>query len=82
MTLCIVECLYICVFVCVYVCVRVCVLHLGVVVNRYEAPMVPMSECYERRAIIKRGVKEHEQIIYISSNRRMKQLMEWLSNPY
>ena len=25
---------------------------------------------------------EHEQIIYESSNRRMKQLMDWLSNPH
>ena len=30
---------------------------------------------YERKAIIQRGVIEHEQIIYISSNRRMKQLI-------
>ena len=34
---------------------------------------------YERKAIIQRGVIEHEQIIYISSNRRLKQLMDWLS---
>ena len=25
---------------------------------------------------------EHEQIIYVSSNRRMKQLMHWLSNSH
>ena len=35
---------------------------------------------YEIKAIIQCGLKEHEQIIYISSNRRMKQLMDWLSN--
>ena len=34
------------------------------------------------RAIIQCGSIEHEQIIYISSNRRMKQLMDWLSNPH
>ena len=31
---------------------------------------------YERRAIIQRDAIEHQQIIYISSNRRMKQLMD------
>ena len=30
---------------------------------------------------MQRGSIEHEQIIYESSNRRMKQLMDWLSNP-
>ena len=35
-----------------------------------------------KKAIMQRGSIEHEQIIYISSNRRMKQLMDWLSNPH
>ena len=34
------------------------------------------------RAIIQRGLIEHEQIIYISSNRRTKQLIDWLSKPH
>ena len=29
---------------------------------------------------MQRGSIEHEEIIYESSNRRMKQLMDWLSN--
>ena len=37
---------------------------------------------YETKAIIQCGLIEHEQIIYLSSNRRMKQLMDWLSNPH
>ena len=38
---------------------------------------------YERKAIILRGVLEGEQFfLYISSNRRMKQLMDWLSKPH
>ena len=37
---------------------------------------------YEIRAIIQRGLIEHGKIIYISSNRRMKQLMDWLSNTH
>ena len=37
---------------------------------------------FETMAIIQRGLIEHEQIINISSNRRMKQLMDWLSNPH
>ena len=37
---------------------------------------------YERRAIIQRGVIEHEQIVYVSSNSRMKQLVDWLPNPH
>ena len=28
------------------------------------------------------GSIEHEQIIHVSSNRRMKQLMDWLSKPH
>ena len=32
-----------------------------------------------KKAIMQCGSKEHEQIIYESSNRRMKQLMDWLS---
>ena len=32
----------------------------------------------EKKAIMQRGSIEHEQIIYVSSNRRMKQLMDWL----
>ena len=31
---------------------------------------------------MQRGSIEHEQIIYESSNRRMKQLMDWLSNSH
>ena len=31
---------------------------------------------------MQRGSIEHEQIIYKSSNRRMKQLMDWLSNSH
>ena len=31
---------------------------------------------------MQRGSIEHEQIIYESSNRRMKQLMDWLSNVF
>ena len=34
------------------------------------------------KAIMQRGSIEHEQIIYESSNRRMKQLMDWLSNSH
>ena len=33
-----------------------------------------------KKAIMQRGSIEHEQIIYESSNRRMKQLMDWLSS--
>ena len=35
-----------------------------------------------KKAIMQRGSIEHEQIIYESSNRRMKQLMDWLSNSH
>ena len=35
-----------------------------------------------KKAIMQRGSIEHGQIIYESSNRRMKQLMDWLSNPH
>ena len=34
-----------------------------------------------KKAIMQRGSLEHEQIIYVSSNRRTKQLMDWLSKP-
>ena len=36
----------------------------------------------KKKAIIQRGSIEHEQILYESSNRRMKQLMDWLSNSH
>ena len=35
-----------------------------------------------KKAIMQGGSIEHEQIIYESSNRRMKQLMDWLSNSH
>ena len=35
-----------------------------------------------KNAIMQRGSIEHEQIIYGSSNRRMKQLMDWPSNSH
>ena len=35
-----------------------------------------------KKAIVQRGSIEHEQIIYESSNRRMKQPVDWLSNPH
>ena len=49
---------------------------------RRSVPGLRLFGHYERRAIIQRGVIEHEQSIYISSNHRMKQLMDWLSNPH
>ena len=36
----------------------------------------------EMRAIIQRGLIEHEQILYRSSNRRMEQLVDWLPNQH
>ena len=39
-------------------------------------------EHFETKAVILRGLIEHEQIINRSSNRRMKQLVDWLSNPH
>ena len=35
-----------------------------------------------KKAIMQRGSIEHETNYYVSSNRRMKQLMDWLSNPH
>ena len=37
---------------------------------------------YEKKAIMQRGSIEYETNNYVSSNRCMKQLMDWLSNPH
>ena len=40
-----------------------------------------LSNYYKMKAIIC-GLLEHEQIIFIRSNRHMKPLVDWLSNPH
>ena len=53
--------------------------HILVVANK--ARTIPEINI-KKKAIMQRGSIEHEQIIYESSNRRMKQLMDWLSNSH
>ena len=49
--------------------------------NVYDkAPTLSIS--LGKKAIMQRSSIEHEQIIYESSNRRMKQLMDWLLNSH
>ena len=47
-----------------------------------RVPAIIMITALGKKAIMQRDSIEHEQIIYESSNRRMKQLMDWLSNSY
>ena len=51
--------LSVCLSVCMYVCLFVCL-------------FVYLFKHFETKAVIQRGPIEHEQIINISSNRRMK----------
>ena len=46
------------------------------------APHQRSNSTLGKKAILQRGSIEHEQIIYERSNRRMKQLMDWLSNSH
>ena len=50
--------------------------------NLGQKAWLRLSKTLGKKAIMQRGSIEHEQIINESSNRRMKQLMDWLSNSH
>ena len=55
---------------------------LAAINNLGQKAWLRLTYTLGKKAIMQRGSIEHEQIIYESSNRRMKQLMDWLSNSH
>ena len=58
------------------------IMMITVLINNNNSKNNNNNNNIRKKAIMQRGSIEHEQIIYESSNRRMKQLMDWLSNSH